>query len=78
MALTNYIGQSAIGMIIFYGIGFGIGASLGLGWVELIVLAVYLFETVFSFAWLKVFKFGPLEWIWRCLTYGKLFNIFKD
>lgn len=77
MALTNYIGQSAIGMIIFYGIGFGIGASLGLGWVELIVLAVYLFETVFSFGWLKVFKFGPLEWIWRCLTYGKLFNIFK-
>lgn len=75
MALTNYIGQSFIGMIIFYGIGFGLGASMGLTYVELIVLGVYLLEILFSRAWLRLFRFGPLEWVWRCLTYGRIIKI---
>lgn len=75
MALTNYIGQSAVGMLIFYGIGFGMGASVGLFYVELIVLAVYISEIIFSTLWLKLFRFGPLEWIWRCLTYGRIFRL---
>ena len=77
MALTCYIGQSAIGMAIFYGIGMGLGATMGLAWVEIIVIGVYLFEAMFCAGWLKVFRFGPLEWVWRCLTYGKLFKILK-
>lgn len=75
MALTNYIGQSCMGMFIFYGIGLGLGASFGLTYVELIVAGAYVLEISFSFAWLHLFRFGPLEWIWRCLTYGKLFRI---
>ncbi len=71
MALTNYISQSVIGMFLFYGIGLGLGASIGLGATELVALGVFAFQIIFSRAWLSVFRFGPLEWIWRMLTYGR-------
>lgn len=77
MALTNYIGQSALGMLIFYGIGFGLGAATGLIFVEFIVAGVFIFEILFSACWLTTFRFGPLEWVWRCLTYNRLFPILK-
>lgn len=77
MALTNYIGQSVLGMIIFYGIGFALGATMGLVYVELIAVGVFLFQILFSRVWLRYFQFGPLEWIWRMLTYGKLLKITK-
>ena len=75
MALTNYIGQSVIGMFLFYGIGLGWGSTIGLWHTEVIVLAVFLFQVLFSRLWLSGFKFGPLEWIWRMLTYGKWLEI---
>lgn len=78
MALTNYIGQSVIGMFLFYGIGFGLGASLGLGATEAVALAVFAFEVVFCRLWLLLFRFGPLEWVWRMLTYGKPLRLVKD
>ncbi len=71
MALTNYISQSLIGIWLFYGIGLGLGASLGLGQTELVALGVFIFQIFFSKLWLNFFRFGPLEWIWRMLTYGK-------
>ncbi|WP_106827952.1 DUF418 domain-containing protein [Parabacteroides pacaensis] len=71
MALTNYIGQSVWGMLIFYGIGFRMGADMGLIYVLLIATGVYLAEVVSSHVWLHYFQYGPLEWIWRMLTYGK-------
>ena len=75
MALTNYIGQSAIGILLFYGIGLGMGATLGAAYTECIVLGVYAFQVVFSRLWLSAFRFGPLEWIWRMLTYGRWFRL---
>ena len=77
MALTNYLGQSVIGMFLFYGIGLGWGSTIGLLQTEAIVLAVFLFQMLFSRLWLSGFRFGPLEWIWRMLTYGKWLKI-KD
>lgn len=77
MALTNYISQSLIGMWLFYGIGLGLGASVGLGATELIALGVFSFQVLFSMGWLRFFRFGPLEWIWRMLTYGKFLPILK-
>jgi uncharacterized protein len=71
MALTNYIGQSAFGMIIFYGTGFGLGATMGLMHVELVALGVFLLQALCSYVWLRRFRFGLLEWLWRMLTYGK-------
>ena len=71
MALTNYIMQSVFGMIIFYGIGFGLGATVGLVYVELIAAGVFLVQILYSYIWLYRLQFGPLEWGWRMLTYGK-------
>ena len=71
MACTNYLSQSVIGIILFYGIGFGLGNQVGLLGTELIALAVYALQTAFSFLWLRHFRFGPVEWVWRMLTYGQ-------
>jgi len=71
MALTNYILQSVFGMILFYGIGFGLGAKTGLIYVELIATAVFGFQILYSYLWFRHNRFGPLEWGWRMLTYGQ-------
>lgn len=78
MALTNYIGQSLIGILLFYGIGFGWGASVGLGTTELIACGVFVVELLCSLAWLRYFRYGSLEWIWRMLTYGEYLKIKKE
>ena len=78
MALTNYIMQSVFGIIIFYGIGFGLGATVGLVYVELIAIGVFLLQVLYSYLWLHVLQFGPLEWVWRMLTYGKWMKIRKS
>lgn len=77
MALTNYISQSLIGMMLFYGIGFGLGTSFGLVHVELTALLIFVLQIVFCSFWFKYFRFGPLEWVWRILTYQRFFSIFK-
>ena len=78
MALTNYIGQSVFGMLLFYGIGFGLGAAVGLVYVVLIAAGVWIVQALFSSVWLYFCQFGPLEWIWRMLTYGKIFKLIKE
>lgn len=70
MALTNYIGQSVAGMFVFYGIGLGLGSEISLFITELIVVMIYIVLQSFSSLWFVLFRFGPLEWIWRMLTYG--------
>ena len=77
MALTCYILQSIFGIIIFYGIGFGFGMTSGLFFTEIVAILVFTIEIILSALWLKFFNFGPLEWIWRMLTYGKVFKIRK-
>lgn len=71
MALTCYIGQSLIGILLFYGVGLGLGTQCGLITIEVIAALVFLFEVVLCRLWLSHFRFGPLEWIWRMLTYGE-------
>lgn len=77
MALTNYIGQSVLGMVLFYGIGFRLGTQMGLVQVELVAAGVFLFQILFSHVWLKFCLFGPLEWGWRMLTYGAWLPLFR-
>lgn len=70
MALTNYIGQSVIGTLFFYGYGFshwGMGRALQL----VFVLVVFALQVLFSRWWLARFRYGPLEWLWRWATYGQ-------
>ncbi len=71
MALTNYIAQTIIGIFIFYGIGAGLGADIGVIYVVGIAIAVYFILLLFSHVWLYYFNYGPLEWVWRILTYGQ-------
>ena len=74
MALSNYISQSLVGVLLFYGLGFGLGCSFGLVYVELTALAVFVLQIVVCKWWLRYFRFGPLEWVWRMLTYGRYFQ----
>ena len=71
MACTNYLGQSVLGILLFYGIGLGLGNRVGLLGTELIALGVYALQIVFSSLWMSRFRFGPVEWVWRMLTYGE-------
>jgi len=75
MALSCYILQSLIGIMLFYGLGFGLGTSFGLVHIELTALAVFLVQIVVCSLWFRYFRFGPLEWLWRMLTYGRYFPI---
>lgn len=70
MALTNYVGQSAICMLIFRGVGFGLGGTMGPTLYLPLAAAIYLVQLAGSRAWLNRFQYGPLEWLWRMLTYG--------
>ncbi len=76
MSLTSYIGHSVLGIIVFYPIiGFSFFGKLSLENVYYIALGLLLFQFTFSVLWFKWFKFGPIEWAWRCLAYKKLFPI---
>lgn len=75
MALTNYISQSLIGILLFYGLGFGLGTRFGLIHIEFAALIVFIVQIVLSRLWLYYFRFGPLEWLWRICTYGKYYPI---
>lgn len=66
MALTNYIGQSVLGIVLFYGIGFRLGTRLGLAQVELVAASVFLFQALFSRVWLKFCLFGPWNGAGAC------------
>jgi uncharacterized protein len=65
MALTNYIGQSAICVPLFYGFGLGLFAEWSLARQMLFVLILFAAQVGFSHLWLMVFRQGPLEWLWR-------------
>lgn len=72
MAFTNYLSQTLIMSTIFYG-GRGLGWFGQVGWPEmwLIIIGVWVVQLIWSPLWLSRFTMGPLEWLWRRLTYGK-------
>ena len=72
MALTNYFLQTIICITIFYGHGLGLFGQMERTGQVLVVLAVWAFQLIISPIWLKHYRFGPLEWFWRSLTYWKL------
>ena len=71
MAFTNYLTQSIVAAIIFYGIGFGLYGHFERYQIYLVVLAIWVAQIIWSHIWLKYFQYGPFEWIWRQLTYWK-------
>ena len=77
MAFTNYLVQSVICTLIFYGHGLGLFGRVERGGQILIVFAVWAFQIWFSGFWLRRFLFGPAEWLWRSLTYFKFQPMLK-
>ncbi len=71
MALTNYFMQSVIGTFIFFGWGLGYLGTLGALTCFLMGIVLIIAQTLFSKYWLSRFRYGPLEWLWRCGTYLK-------
>ncbi len=71
MALSNYLAQSVIFSLIFYGFGLGLFGQLGSAITALLGLAVFAGQLVTSQWWLQRFRFGPAEWLWRSLAYGQ-------
>ncbi len=69
MALTNYIMHSVICAFVFTGIGFSLFGQLERYELYYVVGGIWLFQLILSPIWLKYFRFGPLEWLWRSLTY---------
>ncbi|MBU3821133.1 DUF418 domain-containing protein [Flavobacteriaceae bacterium XHP0103] len=69
MSLTNYVLQALVGVPVFYGFGLGLynyfGATLSL----IFGILFLVFQLYFSKYWLKKYKYGPLEWLWRAITY---------
>ncbi len=77
MALTNYLMQTIIALCLFYGIGLGWGTHVSVVRFEGIALAVFIVQVLWSRWWLARFRFGPMEWAWRSLTYGKVMPMRK-
>ena len=71
MALTNYIGQSLIATFIFYGFGLSLFGSVNRVQQLLLILFIWSIQILFSSWWLSRFQYGPLEWVWRCLSYWR-------
>lgn len=71
LALTNYLMQSLICVFIFTGYGLGLQAMVGPAQLMVIGFIIYIAQVMFSHIWIKYFRFGPMEWLWRSLTYGK-------
>lgn len=71
MALTNYLLQSVICTLLFYGYGLGLYDTVGIAQGVGLTVLIWLVQVVLSTLWLARFQYGPMEWLWRSLTYGK-------
>jgi uncharacterized protein len=71
MALTNYLSHSLICNFIFMGWGLGMAGELQRVEIYYVVFGIWAFQLIFSSLWLRYFRFGPAEWLWRSLTYGQ-------
>ena len=71
MAFTNYLMQSIICTWIFFGYGFSVYNNLRYYQLYYVVFAVWVFQLIFSSVWLRYYRFGPFEWLWRSLTYWR-------
>ncbi len=72
MTLSNYLFTAIVTTIIFYGFGFGLYGKLERYELYYIVAGFWIFQLIVSPIWLKYFKYGPAEWLWRSLTYQKI------
>jgi uncharacterized protein len=70
-AFSNYLLQTVLATTIFYGHGLGLFGALSRAELLVVVAAIWAIQIPLSVAWLNRFRFGPVEWVWRTLTYGE-------
>ncbi len=78
MALTNYLASGILGTLVFHGYGLGWMGKLSMTAMNLVAIGVFLFLLVFSHAWLRWFRYGPVEWLWRSLSYGRAPRMWRE
>lgn len=78
MALTNYLMHSVICMFVFTGVGFGLYGRLQRFELLYVVFSIWIFQLIISPIWLHYFHYGPMEWLWRNLSYQKMHPIRKE
>jgi uncharacterized protein len=72
MALSTYLGQSVLSTFVFYGFGLGLAPNVRPATLVPITVAIFALLGLFAHLWLSRFRFGPMEWLWRSLTYGRI------
>jgi uncharacterized protein len=72
MGLTTYLGQTVFGVLLFYGLGFGLLGHVGAAAAVGASILFYGLQILMAQAWARRFRLGPAEWLWRSLTYFKL------
>lgn len=72
MALSNYIGQTIVMTLLFTSLGFGLYGQFDRAQLYGIMVLIWVLQLTLSVAWMKRYKMGPLEWVWRMLTYFKI------
>ncbi|WP_432199612.1 DUF418 domain-containing protein [Erythrobacter sp. W53] len=74
-AFTNYLGTSVVMLFVFHGWAGGLYGELTRGELYIVTLLTCALMLAWSKPWLDRYRYGPLEWLWRCLTYGRLFAL---
>lgn len=77
-AFTNYLGTSIVMLFVFHGWALGLFGELNRPQLYLVVFLTCILMLAWSKPWLERYRYGPLEWLWRCLTYGKLFPLKRE
>jgi uncharacterized protein len=77
MALTVYISQTFFGLLLFYHFGFGLFEKTSPGVNMLLTIPVFGLQVFFCRVWLRYFNYGPIEWLWRSLTFLKWYPLKK-
>ena len=74
-AFTNYLGTSVLMLFVFHPWAGGLWGDLTRPGLYIVVLVTWVVMLAWSKPWLDRYRYGPLEWLWRCLTYGKVFPL---
>lgn len=74
-AFTNYLGTSVVMMFVFHGWALGLYGALNRPQLYLVMVLAWIVMLAWSKPWLERYRYGPLEWLWRCLTYRQVFAL---